>query len=427
MTFNEILTSLAGFCCFSDTENLPFVGTDSDLSSILGYTPEEYAQKFDNQLCGAILPDDRPEFFKSLRTQLLKSDHAEVIFRMRHKNGRAIWVLAKIRSVTDSEGVESLCAVMVDCTKYKKQQDNADKLMHQYQIILSQTQNVTFELDTTTDTISFSDSWTDMFGYKPETRNFIATLPAKAHIYSADIPRLLQCFKKMKNGDSYQMIDLRLSNGKKYVWFCLRATAMYDEDGNLLKIIGILLNIDESKRAASDLKKQAERDSLTKLLNKETCRRHITEYLNSFGNGAYCAMMIIDLDNFKHINDHYGHMFGDTILLKAAQAIKTSFRERDIVARFGGDEFMVLMKDVSNQDLVEDRCQKMLNYFQELLDEENVKGVTGFSIGVSLSPEHATTYEALFQCADNALYEVKKRGKNSYAIFHPKEDKIYYY
>ena len=223
------------------------------------------------------------------------------------------------------------------------------------------------------------------------------------------------------------MIDLRLSNGKKYIWFCLRATAMYDEDGNLLKIIGILLNIDESKRAASDLKKQAERDSLTKLLNKETCRRHITEYLNSFGNGAYCAMMIIDLDNFKHINDHYGHMFGDTILLKAAQAIKTSFRERDIVARFGGDEFMVLMKDVSNQDLVEDRCQKMLNYFQELLDEENIKGVTGFSIGVSLSPEHATTYEALFQCADNALYEVKKRGKNSYAIFHPKEDKIYYY
>lgn len=427
MPFNEILTSLAGFCCFSDNENLPFAGTDSNLSAILGYAPEEYEQKFDNQLCGAILPDDRPEFFRSLRTQLLKSDYAEVIFRMRHKNGRAIWVLAKIRRIINEQGEEYLCAVMMDCTKYKKQQDNADNLMHQYQIILSQTQNVTFELDVSTDTISFSDSWKDMFGYTPGTRNFVATLPAKAHIYSADVPRLLQCFKKMKKGESYQTMDLRLSNGSKFLWFCLRATAMYDEDGKLLKVIGILLNIDESKRATSDLQQQAERDSLTKLLNKETCKRQITEYLNSFGGGAYCAMMIIDLDNFKHINDHYGHMFGDTILLKAAQAIKTFFRDRDIIARFGGDEFMVLMKDISNQDLIRDRCEKMLNYFQELLEEENVKGVTGFSIGISLSPEHATSYEALFQCADDALYEVKKRGKNSYAIFHPKEKNIYYY
>ena len=120
-------------------------------------------------------------------------------------------------------------------------------------------------------------------------------------------------------------------------------------------------------------------------------------------------------------------MFGDTVLLKGAQAIKTFFRDRDIVARFGGDEFMVLMKDISNQDLVKDRCEKMINYFQELLEEENIKGVTGFSIGVALSPDHATSYEALFKCADDALYEVKKRGKNNYSIYTQKEDAIYYY
>jgi diguanylate cyclase (GGDEF)-like protein len=145
---------------------------------------------------------------------------------------------------------------------------------------------------------------------------------------------------------------------------------MYNEYGKLLKIIGILLDIDESKRAASDLKKQAERDPLTKLLNKEACKQQIDEYLNSFENGAYCAMMIIDLDNFKHINDYYGHMFGDTIILKATQAIKAFFRDRDIVSRFGGDEFMVLMKDISNRELIGIRCQKMLDYFQELLEKE---------------------------------------------------------
>ena len=88
---------------------------------------------------------------------------------------------------------------------------------------------------------------------------------------------------------------------------------------------------------------------------------------------------------------------------------------------------MVLMKDISNQDLIEQRCQRMLDYFQELLEEENIRGVTGFSIGVALSPDHATTYESLFKCADDALYDVKKHGKNNYGIFQKKEDKIYYY
>ena len=81
---------------------------------------------------------------------------------------------------------------------------------------------------------------------------------------------------------------------------------------------------------------------------------------------------------------------------------------------------MVLMKDISNRELIGIRCQKMLDYFQELLEKENIRGVTGFSIGVSLSPTHATTYETLFKCADDALYEVKKRGKNNYEIFQPK-------
>ncbi|MBQ2425943.1 MAG: sensor domain-containing diguanylate cyclase [Lachnospiraceae bacterium] len=420
MNILEIFTSLAGFCCFYDDENLSLAGTYSDLSAILGYTPEEFKNKFNNQLLAAILPNDRADFLNVLHTQFANSDQAELVFRMRKKNGRAIWILAKICSATDDDGNECFCAVMSDCTKYKNLQDNADNLMHQYQIILSQTHNVTFELDVQTDTISFSDSWKEMFNYTPETRNFVATLPSKAHIYPADVPRLLQGFKKMKKGNSYQTLDLRISNGKKFLWFCLRATAMYDEYGKLLKIIGILLDIDESKRAASDLKKQAERDPLTKLLNKEACKQQIDEYLNSFENGAYCAMMIIDLDNFKHINDYYGHMFGDTIILKATQAIKAFFRDRDIVSRFGGDEFMVLMKDISNRELIGIRCQKMLDYFQELLEKENIRGVTGFSIGVSLSPTHATTYETLFKCADDALYEVKKRGKNNYEIFQPK-------
>lgn len=426
MDLNNMISSLAGFCCFRDDEHLSLVGTASNFSVVAGYSPLEFKNKFQNQLIGLILPDDRSAFFRELHSQFQTKEVAELIFRIRHKQGRIVWVMAKIHSVIEDGLPEYFCAVMMDCTQYKKQQDNADNLMHQYQIILSQTQNVTFELDVPTDTITFSDTWKDMFCYTPSTRNFIATLPAKAHIHSADIPGLLQRLKAMKKGESYQTIDLRLSDGKKFVWFCLRATAMYDDDGKLLKIIGILLNIDEAKRAASALQNQAERDSLTKLLNKETCKRQVEAYLSSFPDGAYCAMMVIDLDNFKKINDKYGHMFGDTVLLKATQAIKTFFRDRDIVARIGGDEFMVLMKDVSDQALVKNRCAQMLDSFQILLDDDEVREITSFSIGVALSPQHADSYEKLFKYADQAMYEAKKQGKNNYAIYKD-SDSIYYY
>ena len=417
MDFNNMIASLAGYFCFLDDKNLSLIGTDSDFSTVAGYSPAEFERKYQNQMIGLILPDDRAGFYKELRSQLETKEIAELLFRIRHKNGRIIWVLTKIKKAIAEDSSEYFCGVMVDCTQYKKQQDNSDNLMHQYQILLSQTQNVTFELDIPSDTITFSDKWNSLFNYTPATTNFIATLPAKTHIHPADIPLLLQCLRAMKKGQSYKTADIRISNGSKFVWFCLRATAIYDDEGKLSKIIGIVLDIDESKRATSALQKKAERDSLTKLLNKVTCQRQIEEYLGSFPNGACCAMIIIDLDNFKKINDNYGHIYGDKVILKATEAIKSSFRDRDILARFGGDEFMVLMKDVSDPEVVKNRCSKMLDIFHALLREEGIEGITGFSIGISLSPQHATTYKQLFECADKAMYEVKKQGKNNFYIY----------
>jgi len=429
MELNKIISSLTGICCFYDDDQLTLAGNDSDLSAIIGYSPEEFENKYENLLIGAILPDDRSDFYKNLHAQMSRSDIAELTFRMRHKNGKSVWVLARILRVTDPDSADNpeyYYCIMMDFTHYKKEQDNSDNRMRQYQIILSQTQNVTFELDVPSDTISFSDSWNDLFGYHPSTKNFISTLPAKAHIHPADIPRIIRLFKALKKGDANQNTDVRLSSNGKFCWYRLRTTGLYDDDKKLLKVIGIIQNIDAEKQITSDLQNKAERDSLTKLLNKETCKLQIEEYLNSFPNGAYCALMIIDLDNFKQINDRFGHMRGDKVLLTATEAIRSCFRDRDIVARIGGDEFMVLMKDVSNPELINGRCEKMLNSFSSLLGDEALTAITSFSIGVALSPAHGTTYEQLFKCADEAMYEAKKQGKNHFSIYQENDPIVYY-
>ena len=133
-----------------------------------------------------------------------------------------------------------------------------------------------------------------------------------------------------------------------------------------MKIAGVIINIDAEKQEARALQDRAERDSLTKLLNKDAGRRQAQEYFSRFPEGVNSALMIIDLDDFKLVNDRYGHLFGDSVLTKAAREIKKLFRNQDIVARIGGDEFMVVMRGVSDRALVESRCQRLLAIFQSI-------------------------------------------------------------
>lgn len=421
----NIFTSLASIYCFHNDEHLTLENSITNLSAVSGYTPEELENKFQEHLLWMILPEDRPVFFTSLNEQLLKGNDIDVSFRIRHKNGNIVFTLNKIRRVISEDDTELFYGVMMDITKYDDYHWNMRKSMEQYQIILSQTKNVTFEIDIAKDIITFSDRWNDLFGYIPKTNNFLATLPANSHIHPGDIPALLQHLNNLKSGTNYSTMDLRISTGGQFVWFCLRATAVRDTQGNLIKIVGIILNIDAEKKETSALQAKAECDSLTKLLNKATSKKQAEDYLNSYPNGAYCALMVIDLDNFKQINDRFGHMFGDKVLLKAAEAIKQSFRTRDLVARIGGDEFMVLMKDIANLELIKARCAQVISSFQTLIADENVACETSCSIGVALSPHHATTYEELFKSADKAMYDAKSQGKNNFSIYSPAD--TYYY
>ena len=173
----------------------------------------------------------------------------------------------------------------------------------------------------------------------------------------------------------------------------------------------------DEKRETSALKNQAERDSLTKLLNKQVATEKIKQYLNSFSQDANCVLMIIDVDHFKYVNDQYGHMVGDSVLTQCAREIKSLFRPLDIVARIGGDEFLVLMKDTSDRELVERRCSQLIAAFRSILQPYRQADTLSCSIGAAFAPEHGTNYYDLFVAADRALYHAKDLGKNQYAFY----------
>ncbi len=410
-----VFGSIAGFtCCHNDRFRTMAHFSDS-LTTLLGYTEEEILDLFQGHYIELVVEEDREHVLRSTESQLARGASLEVEYRLRRKDGSIISVMNKSRLFTGMDGNEYLYGVVLDVTELKATYIPLLETLERHQIVLSQTQNVIFEWDPVSDTIQYFGEWQDIFGYEPIRAGLLTKLDTESHFHPEDIPAFLSALHALRNGTDYQVAEMRLAAADgRYLWCRFRATAQYAEDGTPTRIVGLITNIDREKRKSQQLVERAERDALTKLLNKESSRRYAEEYL---AGGASAAMIIIDLDNFKAVNDRHGHLFGDSLLAQTASGLRKLFRADDIVARIGGDEFMVLMKGNPSAALVRDRCQRLLSSLNRILQDLAPDCGLSCSVGVALAPEHGTTYHELFRHADTALYIAKDNGKNSFLFY----------
>ena len=393
----------------------------SHVPALAGYTPEELMAAFGGQLMGLVLPEDREGLRRSFREQLDKGIQAEAEFRIRHKDGGIRWISDRARISLDPQGQEVLSCYLTDITASRRELDALNEKLRRYEIILAQTENVLFEWELETDQINFSDTWEKLFGFAPLRGSVRKALTEGVFFHPEDLPLLLDRVAALENGSQYETVEVRIATARgRYLWCRFRASAIRQRDGKLTKIVGILINIDAEKQAERLLQDRADRDALTRLLNKTAGRKRAEEYLARFPDGS--TMLIIDLDNFKEVNDRYGHLFGDAVLTRAAREIEKLFRAQDIVSRIGGDEFLVLMRGVSDRQLVAGRCQRLLNIFANTFRSGKTKLPLSCSIGISMSPEHGTSYYELFNRADQALYRAKAMGKSDFCFYDGQQE-----
>lgn len=408
-------------CCRNDRW-FTLMGVSENFSALVGYTPAELEQRFQNRLTGLILPEDRAEVRRRTREQLTLGSGVELEYRLVRKDGQVIWVLEKSRMVTEADGVEYLYCVLVDISRTKKAQEELRLSLERHQIILAQTNDIIFEWDVAGGTVSYSPNWKERFGYAPMTGGVGEAIPKASHIHPEDAPVFLDALRALMDGAHYEEMELRIAKADgRYLWCRIRATAQQREDGRPIKVVGVVMDIDGEKRANQALRDKAERDGLTRLLNKNSARRRIEAYLSE-AEGERAALLIIDVDNFKQVNDSYGHMFGDAVLARLSEEIRGLFRADDIVSRIGGDEFLVFLKRVPDKELVEERCGRLIEAFQGMFQKELVSWSLSCSVGAALSPEHGAAFQELFQRADQALYRAKRRGKNCYELYRAQKD-----
>lgn len=171
-------------------------------------------------------------------------------------------------------------------------------------------------------------------------------------------------------------------------------------------------DIDEEKREEQKLVTAAKMDKMTMVYNRETTMDTIRKILREEPDKSHVLFMI-DVDNFKNLNDTRGHQAGDEFLIDLAAEIKGSFRETDVVGRIGGDEFFALMRNVPGDSITLRKAQELLDTIQEVCEDYEGLNLSS-SIGISMYPQDGTTLDELYAQADGALYEAKRKGKNRF-------------
>lgn len=406
----------ARYRCRIDTD-LSLVDDISEVGSLLGFSTSKIHEQYNNSLIRLIHPDQREDICDTLDVQIRSGADIEVVMPVCDDSGKILWIMNRGRKLVCDDG-EYLEGVLTDITSTKNQYDNICKRLELYRIVISQTSSVVFEWDILGDTISFSDAWCDIFGYVPKTRKFSEAIASGGHVNQEDVKRLYRQLQVMHDGSSFQILEIRIAKQcGQWVWCKIRATGIFDNTGKLIRIVGVIIDIDDEKKAKQSLMQQAEQDSLTKLLNANTTRKLAEKYLEESGDGVHCALLVIDLDDFKSINDKFGHLIGDEALLLVSDTIKRLFRQEDIVGRVGGDEFVVLMKNVSNAAKVKERCQQLIRSVQNILISNNTACDLSCSIGAIIVSGSAARYGELFSSADQALYRAKDAGKNQLAFY----------
>ena len=263
----------------------------------------------------------------------------------------------------------------------------------------------------------------------PEERQInVADAISSGFIYSQDIKPFDTFIHALCNGSQdsdpvHGEIDVRLSSADKkdYIWSKLRML-IFPKNGSPWSIFGLIRNIDEEKRSQLKLLHEAEHDPLTDFLNKQSLRHHAEQFFNDSSKSSdmtQSALFIIDADGFKTINDTLGHLFGDSVLTEMSREIRKYFRHTDILGRIGGDEFVVISKGIGSGDILRTRCENLISDTHRTYHSNGKDLPFSISIGVALYPVHGSTFPELFKHADMALYEAKRRGKNTYCFYKP--------
>jgi len=293
-----------------------------------------------------------------------------------------------------------------------------------YELTNEQNSSCMFDYNLRTGKIKFTGSYKSVFGNIQNPINVKEFRKLYANIHEEDRSALSDMGERLRDSSYSAEVRFRCLDGE-FRWFKISGVTKKDQENKPERFIGSFTDVHEQMMHEDELKKIAETDLLSGLLNKSFYQKKVSDFLISAPEGSRGAFFIIDLDNFKTTNDTLGHAMGDIAIRDTAQKITLIFSQKDFMGRIGGDEFCVYLRmdDVSEimaAKIIMEKAATLNESLQEYFNNEKDSVQISASVGIALYPQHGKDFASLFRCADAALYYVKKNGKNGNVIYTEK-------
>lgn len=412
-----------GVATFIQDTNFTLMNINDGFFTLCGYTREEFEGKFDNRLRRIMNDNDFMSVRRTLTNQVKVQGFIEVQFPIRHKNGSELWLLMRGSPTKNENGCYAYQVVILDISAQRRAMEDLEKERERYRIMAAITADILFEYDVKNKKFTSFIVNNGNANLSLDNSEVLPCLKSKKFIHKEDGEIIDKLIGFLEVGKDSFYEELRTDfNYDDYIWVAVDGKTVFSQSGKPLRVVGRVTNINEKKKSTENLIFTAQRDLLTGLYNKIITQNEVEKFIHSDEAQGISALMIIDMDNFKGVNDNFGHLFGDTVLKSVTSKMKKVFRSQDIVGRVGGDEFVVFMKNVNSVEMVKTKAEQVADAFRNTYTSGDVTCDISSSIGITIFPEAGKTYEELFEKADKALYKAKIEGKNRFYIYHPEED-----
>jgi len=341
--------------------------------------------------------------------------------------GPVRWLICNAYPERGPEGrIERVVVCFTDCTKLKLAEHRAQQSEERLRLVLRGSTDASWDYDLRNGEVHYSERWWEMLGYR------VGDLPIDAHtwqkvLHPDDFRRVTGFLHDLLGGttDSYSVEFRMVHRDGHAVPILSRGFVLRDEKGLPLRISGTNTDLTERKQVEQRIHELAYFDHLTGLPNRRFLSEELDKVLaRSERSGQFGAVLFLDLDNFKLLNDTMGHDIGDLLLRQVAQRLKLALRHSDQLARLGGDEFVVVFEDLGTtlkEAIVE--ATHVVDKILEVLDQPyHLDGrlfVSTTSIGVTLFEGMAADVDTLLKQADLAMYRAKSDGRHIARFFDP--------
>ncbi len=413
---------------FMITDDLPGyrIGKATIDSSFHTLTADEsFFSYFNNgalfSITRTIHPDDLDEF-KKIVASVGNEEVKHTVIRMKSSDNSYRWmiVMISVNRQLSPMGIRYVDIVVKDILMLENETTAFENVINNFRYLLSLQETIIFEYNSNTHRIavySFDYNINTVF-FNEDIDYFSFRVKSENMIDRADTEDFDNFCNSLKNCDlrfSYEMNTNILTGGEQMQNQVFSGFTVSDGEKNKM-ILGTIALRDHNGQD-SKIIFETTLDPLTNLLNKKVISNYAVNKIESV-SGGNVTIVIIDIDDFKNINDRYGHLFGDEILCSAAKILKKEFSARGVAGRIGGDEFMAVLSDVKDEAELRSMLRAVRSNINILYADKMPNLNISCSMGTASYPDDAGSYRELFMAADKALYIAKQNGKGRYVIYN---------